>query len=93
MAWMRETAVSSPPTRSLLSPHLCAAGLSLSFRDLPMGSSHYQPSGNSLAVLRCRVDAQDGQVSSLGFPRGAVAETNGDPGMLLPSSWLLVTRL
>lgn len=51
MAWMRETAVSSPPTPSLLSPHLCAAGLSLSFRDLPMGSSRYQHSGNSLAVF------------------------------------------
>lgn len=52
MAWMRETAVSSLPTPSLLSPHLRAAGLSLSFRDLPMGSSHYQHPGNSFAVLR-----------------------------------------
>lgn len=51
-AWMRETAVSSPPTPSLLPPHLRAAGLSLSFGDLPMGSSHYQHPGNSLAVLR-----------------------------------------
>ena len=32
-------------------------------------------------------------MSSPGLPRGAVAETNGDPGMLLPSSWLLATRL
>ena len=89
MAWMRETAVSSPPTPSLFSPHLCAAGLSLSFRDLPMGSFHYQHSGNSLAVLRCTGWAS---VLSRATP-WAVAETNGDPGMLLPSSWLLATRL
>ena len=93
MAWMRETAVSSPTTPSLLPPHLRAAELSLSFRDLPMGNSHYQHPGNSLAVLRWQGGCTGWASVPSRAASWAVAETNGDPIMQLPSSWLLATRL